>query len=87
MVREIADTTKRHPPILPVLSMLDMRRALHRQVREAQPDWPAVPYASVVEQCAVRHQPVGEIAPASPAAKAFAMLWRAIEAKLAERRA
>jgi cellulose biosynthesis protein BcsQ len=87
VVREIADTTKRHPPILPVLSMLDMRRALHRQVREAQPDWPAVPYASVVEQCAVRHQPVGEIAPASPAAKAFAMLWRAIEAKLAERRA
>ena len=87
VVREIADTTKRHPPILPVLSMLDMRRTLHRQVREAQPDWPAVPYASVVEQCAVRHQPVGEIAPASPAAKAFAMLWRAIEAKLAERRA
>jgi cellulose biosynthesis protein BcsQ len=27
VVREIADTTKRHPPILPVLSMLDMRRA------------------------------------------------------------
>ncbi|WP_395330592.1 ParA family protein [Novosphingobium sp. BL-8H] len=86
VVREIAGTTKRHPPILPVLSMLDMRRTLHRQVREAQPDWPAVPYASVVEQCAVQHRPVGAIAPGSPAAQAFAMLWRAIEAKLAEKR-
>ncbi|WP_279389711.1 ParA family protein [Novosphingobium sp. PhB165] len=85
VVREIAGTTKRHPPILPVLSMLDMRRSLHRQVREAQPNWPAVPYASVVEQCAVQQRPVGAIAPGSPAAQAFAMLWRAIEAKLAER--
>ncbi|WP_395393313.1 ParA family protein [Novosphingobium sp. BL-8A] len=87
VVREIAGTTKRHSPILPVLSMLDMRRALHRQVREAQPDWPAVPYASVVEQCAVQRRPVGAISPNSPAAQAFAMLWRAIEAKLAEKRA
>ncbi|WP_268236717.1 ParA family protein [Novosphingobium endophyticum] len=85
VLREIAGNTKRHPPILPVISMLDMRRALHRQVQEEHPNWPAIPYASVVEQCAVRQQPVGAIAPRSPAARQFAMLWHAIEMKLAGR--
>lgn len=86
VVREIAGNTRRHPPILPVLSMLDMRRTLHREVRDQHPGWPAVPYASALEQCAVQHRPVGEIAPGSPAARAFANLWGAIERKLAERR-
>lgn len=85
VVSEIAGSTRRHPPILPVLSMLDMRRSLHRQAREEHPDWPAIPYASVVEQCAVRQQPASAIAPQSPAARQFAMLWHAIEKKLAER--
>ncbi|KHK91893.1 chromosome partitioning protein ParA [Novosphingobium malaysiense] len=85
VVREISGNAKRHPPILPVLSMLDMRRTLHRQAREANPDWPAVPYASVVEQCAVRQKPVGVLAPSSPASAAFAHLWKAIDRKLAER--
>ncbi|MCJ2177360.1 ParA family protein [Novosphingobium album (ex Hu et al. 2023)] len=85
VVREIAGNTKRHPPILPVLSMLDMRRALHRQAHEANPSWPSIPYASVVEQCAVHQQPVGALAPSSPAAQAFGRLWDAIDRKLAER--
>lgn len=85
VVREIAGNTRKHPPILPVLSMLDLRRTLHRQERNAHPNWPAIPYASAVEQCAVHRAPVGELAPASPAAKAFARLWAAIEKKLAER--
>lgn len=86
VVREIAGNSRRHPPILPVLSMLDMRRALHRQAFEKHPGWPTIPYASVVEQCAVRREPVGKIAPQSPAARQFAMLWHAIEKKLIERR-
>ena len=85
VVHEIARNAKRHPPILPVLSMLDLRRTLHREAREAHPDWPVIPYASVVEQCAVRRQPVGAFAPGSPAARRFAGLWNAIERKLAER--
>ena len=85
VVREISGQTKRHPPILPVLSMLDLRRTLHRQAREANPTWPAIPYASAVEQCAVHRQPVGALAPQSPAAQAFAKLWNAIERKLALR--
>lgn len=85
VVREIAGNTKRHPPILPVLSMLDMRRALHRQAHETNPNWPSIPYASVVEQCAVHQQPVGALAPNSPAAQAFARLWAAIDRKLDEK--
>lgn len=42
VVREVAENSKSHPPILPVLSMLDMRRKLHREAREANPDWPAI---------------------------------------------
>lgn len=85
VVREIADNSKVHPPILPVLSMLDLRRKLHQQAREAHPDWSAIPYSSIIEQCAVRQQPVGAFAPQSPAARYFAGLWRAIETKLAEK--
>jgi cellulose biosynthesis protein BcsQ len=73
-----------HPPILPVLSMVDMRRTLHREAREANPRWPVVPLASAIEQCAVERKPVGAFAPRSPASRAFAQLWTAIERKLAE---
>ena len=83
VVEEVRGSGKGHPPILPVLSMLDLRRNLHRQAREANPTWPVIPLASSVEQCAVERQPVGAFAPRSPAAKAFAQLWTAIERKLA----
>jgi MinD-like ATPase involved in chromosome partitioning or flagellar assembly len=36
----------------------------------------------VVEQSAVHRQPVGALAPQSPAAQAFSRLWAAIEKKL-----
>ena len=84
VTQEIRAHARDHPPILPVLSMLDRRRALHREAHEGNPSWPAIPMASAIEQCAVRHQPVGSFAPASPAAKAFGHLWTAIERKLVE---
>ena len=80
---EIRAHTKTHPPILPVLSMLDMRRKLHQQAREDHPNWPVIPQASAVEQCAVLQRPVGDFAPTSPAARSFGQLWTAIERKLA----
>jgi len=83
VVNEIHAHAKDHPPILPVLSMVDARRTLHRQAREEHPDWPVIPLASAVEQCAVRQQPLGAFAPNSPAAKGFGQLWTAIERQLA----
>jgi chromosome partitioning protein len=83
VVEEVRGSGKGHPPILPVLSMMDLRRTLHREAREANPKWPAIPLASAVEQCAVERKPVGAFAPRSPAARAIAQLWTAIERKLA----
>ncbi|MEE4205368.1 MAG: ParA family protein [Erythrobacter sp.] len=85
VVEEVRGSGKGHPPILPVLSMVDMRRALHKQARETNGNWPVVPLASAIEQCAVERKPVGAFAPRSPSARAFAHLWAAIERKLAEK--
>ncbi|MEL6528929.1 MAG: ParA family protein [Pseudomonadota bacterium] len=84
VVEEVRGSGKSHPPILPVLSMVDMRRTLHREAREANKKWPVVPLASAIEQCAVERKPVGAFAPRSPAARGFAQLWTAIERKLAK---
>jgi cellulose biosynthesis protein BcsQ len=85
VVEEVRGSGKSHPPILPVISMIDMRRTLHKEAREANPKWPFVPLASAIEQCAVEQKPVGAFAPRSPAARAFAQLWTAIERKLAKK--
>jgi chromosome partitioning protein len=84
VTEEIRIHARDHPPILPVLSMVDGRRSLHRAARLDHPDWPVIPMASAVEQCAVRHLAVGRFAPTSPAAKSFGQLWTAIERKLAK---
>lgn len=84
VVEEIRRHAKGHPPILPVLSMTDARRALHKAALEENPAWPVIPLASAVEQCAVRRQPIGAFAPGSPAARAISRLWEGIEQRLAQ---
>ena len=78
----LAAANKHHPPILPVLSMFDSRRKLHKQLQEEMPDWPIIPMASAIEQGADRQAPVGSFAASSPGAQAFARLWSAIDRKL-----
>lgn len=68
-----------HAPIMPVYSMVDRRRALHRKALEEQPGWPAIPMASMVEQMTVQRKPLGAFAASSPPAQAFAGLWTTIE--------
>ncbi|MGI4732755.1 MAG: ParA family protein [Janthinobacterium lividum] len=70
-------------PLLPVHSMVDRRRGLHRTALAAHPDWPSIPMASAVEAASAERAAVGDTAPRSPAARAFADLWRAVEARLA----
>jgi chromosome partitioning protein len=74
-----------HAPILPVYSMVDRRRRLHRDVIGENPTWPAVPMASAVEQMSTRRKPIGEFAGNSPAARQFNFLWQVIEKRLAKR--
>lgn len=84
VVQEVRGAGKSHPPILPVMSMIDMRRNLHKQARAENSKWPVIPLASAIEQCAVERQPVGAFAPRSPASRAFAQLWTAIERRIAQ---
>lgn len=82
---EIRRVGTKAPSILPVYSMVDMRRKLHREAVGAEVNWPVIPYSSLVEQCAVRLQPVGGFASSSAPAKQFSTLWKAIDRKLGKR--
>lgn len=85
--RELVSNHQRHPPILPVLSMYDSRRNLHRDVHLGlAAGWPVIPMASVIEQSAVRRMPIGAFADWTEPAKRLQKLWDAIEAKLALRK-
>jgi cellulose biosynthesis protein BcsQ len=70
------------PMILPVLSMVDGRRNLHRDMVLAHPDWHRIPQASAVEQMSSRQAPLATFAPRHAAALAFADLWGDIESHL-----
>ncbi|MBW8841156.1 MAG: ParA family protein [Sphingomonadales bacterium] len=69
--------------VLPVHVMVDRRRRLHGEAIAAQPDWPVIPMASIVEQMGDRRAAVGQFAGSSAAARAFAALWQTIEKRLA----
>lgn len=82
---ELARNHHRHPPLLPVLSLYNARRPLHRAMRQGQAaNWPIVPHAAQLEQVAVQRAPLGTFAPHSDAARALQRLYSGIEAKLAE---
>lgn len=75
----------KHAPIMPIHSMVDRRRALHKAAVGRRPDWPVIPMASAVEQMAIRRAPLGHFAHGSAAGQAFAQLWQGIERRLATR--
>jgi chromosome partitioning protein len=85
---DLVDTLVRrggkHPPILPIFSMVDRRRKLHALALETHGDWPYVSYSSIVEQMGVRRLPVGAFAAQSVPAAQFAAIWAAIERRLSK---
>jgi chromosome partitioning protein len=76
---------KGHAPILPVYSMVDRRRLLHKAALEAEPDWPKIPMASVIEKMAEYRAPLAHYARRDPANATFSELALAIDRKLAQR--
>ena len=74
--------------VLPFFSMVDRRRALHKQtIEELRARFPSilateVPYGSEFERVAARRAPVESYAPASAAAEVYRSLWREIDARL-----
>lgn len=84
--RAFAEVTRhlgQRAAIMPVHSMVDRRRKLHADALERHPDWPVIPMASLIEQVGTRRAAVGSFAPRSAAAAAFALLWQAIERRIA----
>ena len=78
----LASNHDRQPQLLPVISMVDRRKNLHREFVAAHPDWPVIPMASVVERMAVERSPVTAYAAGSPAARAISGLWIQVERRL-----
>lgn len=76
------------PRLLPFLSMVDLRKKLHREIVESlprsEPDLlkTSIPYSSMVERVAVEQAPLIVSAPRSAAALAFAALWDEVRARL-----
>ena len=82
---ELVRLYHRHAPILPVLSMYNARRPLHRDVRNGDAAaWPAIPLATQIEQVAVRRAPLTSFAAESLPDRALDRLWQGIEAKIAK---
>lgn len=78
----LAKHHRKGPPLLPVWTMVDRRRALHKTTVDAQPARVAIPYAAAVEAMAVHQAPVAATTPNAPAARAFSRLWAEVETAL-----
>ena len=71
--------------LAPVFSMVDRRRALHREALQQHPDWPVIPMTSAFEAMTVRRAPLAAFAPrGSAGVEGISDLWRRIETTLSE---
>jgi chromosome partitioning protein len=74
--------------LLPLFSMVDRRKALHREVVDAtRASFPQVlatevPYSSEIEKVTLRRAPLNSYAPASTAGRTYAALWAEIVARV-----
>jgi chromosome partitioning protein len=79
------------PELAAFFSMVDRRKALHRRACQWSGSHPQlfmsrhIPYASIVEQMAVRRMPLGVFAPRDSATAAFAEIWTELETRLQRR--
>jgi chromosome partitioning protein len=83
-----ADREKRTPALTAFLSMVDRRKTIHRRACLWSAHHPElflaaqIPYASVVEQMAVRRLPLPVFASADPATIAFQRVWTELQPRL-----
>ena len=68
--------------LLPIFSMADRKKPLHRDAMAAFPDWPVIPASNLIERMGEKRTALGQFAPNSAAQSAITALWRGIERKL-----
>lgn len=73
----------RRGPVLPVYSMVDRRRSLHRAALDEHPDWPSIPMASIFEAMTATPGGVAALPQSAPGTAALFALWTGIEKRLA----
>lgn len=79
-VRELARRLRgAAAPVLPVFSLADRRRRMHKDIIRQHPDWPVVPYSSEIERMSAMRAPVNVFAPLSDAARSLERLWLGTE--------
>jgi chromosome partitioning protein len=87
-VVDLATETGSQAEVVAFLSMVDRHRALHRDVvellhgRYADVARSVVPNSALVERMGQRRRPVVATAPASPASKAYQLLWAEVANRL-----
>jgi cellulose biosynthesis protein BcsQ len=88
LLRHFQQNPVPHLKLLPFFSMVDRRRALHRQIVEELPlQYPdmlrtEIPYSSQVELMGVREAPLTAFAPGGAVGQAYQTLWDEIKARL-----
>ena len=71
------------PRLAPVFSMVDRRRALHRQALDQHPNWPTVSMSSSLERVSHERKPIGLLLPPrSPAVSLITDLWERLDRAL-----
>lgn len=71
------------PSIMPVFTMVDDRRASHRNHTAQYPGFPSIPLTEAAELMCGRKAPIGVLAPESDETRAYGMLWADVENRLA----
>jgi cellulose biosynthesis protein BcsQ len=84
LLRHLKKHRPRHLRVLPFFSMVDRRKAMHREISSRR-DWQGVeflesqiPYSSQVERMGTHRAPLATYAPASDAAAAYEKLWQEV---------
>jgi chromosome partitioning protein len=70
------------PPLMPVFSMVDRRKKLHRELAGEHTDWPVIPQASAIERMSIDRKPLAASASNSNAARVMTGLWHQVERQL-----
>ncbi|MDX2505328.1 MAG: AAA family ATPase [Gammaproteobacteria bacterium] len=74
--------------VIPLFSMVDRRKTLHRMILENPPKTPDpalknwIPYASDIEKMGIHREPVGSFSPSSVAARAYEAVWKELKKRM-----
>lgn len=70
------------PILVPIISMVDRRKSLHRTFLAEHPDWLSVPQSSIIEKMTIKQAPVEVFASRSPPAALLRAIWHEVDQRL-----